>query len=439
MSENTLPNPKLSRRLKRVLLATLLAVLVLATIAAAVSAYLEASDIQDETLLSIAKLVETNQIGAQRARFGSDDGHAEDGEVKVWEVGKTQRKGLSIKPSIKTGFHTFRDKDEFWRVYAPPKDPSGKQYVVAQQLSVSTEIALKSAANTAVPLLLLFLLVPLMISLIVRHSFKPLNTLTRKMNDSESLKLDLAHDKDIPVEVMPFVSAIDTLLEKNEAYNIRQRRFIADAAHELRTPITALSLQIENVHAAKTDEKRQERQDALVASVKRLQRLLNQLLDLARAQSLSGDHSNTVSLNELIKTQIAENYTLIEDKYITISVNRNEPVSVVDNNNQLQHLVRNALSNAIKYAPTSGSIDIDIYEDNGQAVFSIVDNGPGVSDEHIKQLHEPFYTPDNQSTDKGAGLGLAICHEIATHLNGTLIFDNVHPTGFKLTYRQSLA
>lgn len=439
MSDGNITNPKLSRRLKRALLATLLAVLVLATVAAAVSAYLEASDNQDETLLSVAKLVETNQIGAQRDSKLFKNDRLDDSAVGVWEVGTSNRHGLSIKKSLKKGFQTLHENDDFWRVYATGKNRSGTQYVVAQKLSVSAEFALKSAVNTAIPLLLLFLLVPLLITLIVRHSFKPLNTLTAKVGTSDSLKLDLANETEIPVEVLPFVSAIDSLLEKNEAYNTRQRRFIADAAHELRTPITSLSLEIENVQSAKSEAIKNERQAALIKSVSRLQRLVNQLLDLARAQSIMENSKSIVSFNELVKIQIADLYLLAEGKHIDISVSRNEPVEVADINNQLQHLVRNALSNAIKFTPDAGSVDIELFREDGRAVFCVIDSGPGVLPEHLNKLHEPFYRPDDQASGKGAGLGLAICHEIAAHLQGELKLENMSPAGFRFSYRQLLA
>ncbi len=439
MSPKSVENPKLTRRLKRALLATLLAILVLATIAAGVSAYLEASDIQDETLLSVAKLVETNQIVSQRDEKMFDDDHVDDSAVRVWELTKKNRHGFSIKKNLKSGFHTLREGDDFWRVYITRKNRANEQFVVAQQLSVSAELAFKSARNTAIPLLFLFLLIPLLVTLIVRHSFKPLNTLTNKIDASDSLTLDLTDAKEVPVEVLPFVSAIDSLLIKNESYNKAQQRFIADAAHELRTPITALSLEIENLQTAKTQAIKSERQTALAKSVSRLQRLVNQLLDLARAQSTLDQVQKTVSFNDMVKNQIGELYVLAESKNIDISVSRNEAVKVVDINNQLQHLIRNALSNAIKFTPIDGAVNIELYTENNQAVFNVVDSGPGVQQEHLEQLHKPFYRPEGQASGTGAGLGLAICHEIAASLGGKLSFSNVEPIGFKFTYQQKQA
>lgn len=436
MTASDIENPKLTRRLKRVLLATLLAVLILATIAAAVTSYLQASDTQDETLLSVAQLVETNQMGTPTDNDLFDDDHIDDSAVRVWELGRNKRRSPAVNKSMSRGFHTVREDDDFWRVYVTRKNRSGKQFIVAQKLGVSAELALNSAKNTALPLLLLFLLVPLLVTLIVRHSFKPLNALTKKVSSSDSLHLDVTDKKEIPVEVLPFVSAIDSLLEKNEAHNQRQRRFIADAAHELRTPITALSLEIENVQSAKTEQAKQERQSALAQSVVRLQRLVNQLLDLARAQSGLTHTPTVVHFNELVKTQIGELFPLADKKQIEIQVLRNEDVHLSDSNNQLQHIVRNALSNAIKFAPENGKIEVDIAREDRLAVFTVTDNGPGVTASQLEKLRQPFYRPDGQVSGQGAGLGLAICNEVAIQLNGELALSNVSPGGFRFCYRQ---
>ena len=123
-------------------------------------------------------------------------------------------------------------------------------------------------------------------------------------------------------------------------------------------------------------------------------------------------------------------------KNIELSVSQNEPVVVEDINNQLQHLVRNALSNAIKFTPASGAIDVKIFSDSHMAVFEVLDNGSGVEDTELEKLREPFFRPEGQSSGKGAGLGLAICHEISLKHGGEITLQNVEPTGFLFRYSQ---
>ena len=109
-------------------------------------------------------------------------------------------------------------------------------------------------------------------------------------------------------------------------------------------------------------------------------------------------------------------------------------MDVIDVNNQLQHLIRNALSNAIKFTPEGGEVIVDLFREEQNVVFRVLDTGPGVGATHLEKLHEPFYRPDDSATGIGAGLGLAICHEVAAALGGELSFENRSPNGFSFQF-----
>ena len=425
----------LSTRLALSLLITLVAVMILATIGAALTAYHEASDIQDETLLSVAHLVETNQIQTQDNHSLLRDSDYDDG-VQVWQLGVNKSRHSIIKDSAKPGYHTVTGRGGIWRVYVTSNPQSGNRYAVMQKLSVKTEAAMNSATNTALPLLGLLFFIPFVIFFVVKYSFKPLNQLGQRVSRDDSLELDLSNRAAIPVEAMPFVESIDQLLQKNTEYNQKQKRFIADAAHELRTPITALSLEIENLNRARDEQTRLKRQTALEKSVDRLQRLVNQLLDLARVQSGNQQSKNVISLNELVKSQIADFFVLAESRNIELVVEKNDPAHLEDVQSQLQHLTRNALSNAVKYTPEGGQISVSITTVDNKVIFSVIDTGPGIDDKHLQRLGEPFYRPVEHATSKGAGLGLAICYEIATQLGGTLSISNQSQGGIQFLYTQ---
>ncbi|MDB4224225.1 HAMP domain-containing histidine kinase [Granulosicoccus sp.] len=429
-------NPSLSRRLAFSLLISLLAVLILATATAAVTSYLQSSDIQDETLLSVAHLVNTNQMGSPYDSSVFKDDDYDDG-VRVWEIGGANTPRFKIDLSIKEGFHTINSKRQLWRIYITRNTTTNKRFAISQKHSVSTTQALNSAKNTAIPLLILLLLVPALVFLVVRHSFKPLVTISNRISGTDSLTLDIDSKDNIPEEILPFVSSIESLLQKNEAYNQQQQRFIADAAHELRTPITALSLEVENVQKAVDATTKETRLNSLTLGIQRLNRLVNQLLDLARAQTSQTNSIQVVCLNELVKSQVADLYVMAEDKNIDLVVGRNETVFLHDSNHQLQHLVRNALSNAIKFSPSGGQVTIEVTLQEGEGNFCVIDNGPGVPSDQLEKLHIPFYRSTDQATGFGAGLGLAICSEIATQLKGRMRLENVVPNGFKFSYSQA--
>jgi two-component system OmpR family sensor kinase len=429
-------NPSLTRRLAFSLLTSLLTVLILATATAAITAYLQSSEIQDETLLSVAHLVNTNQIGSPYDSSVFKDDDYDDG-VRVWEIGGANRPGFKIDLSIENGFHTVNARHQLWRIYITKNTTTNKKFAISQKHGVSTTLALNSAKNTAIPLLILLLLVPALVFLVVRHSFKPLVAISKKITGTNSLTLDIESKEDIPEEILPFVSSIELLLQKNETYNQQQQRFIADAAHELRTPITALSLEVENVQKAVDETTKETRLNLLTLGIQRLNRLVNQLLDLARAQTSEVSSIEVVSLNELVKYQVADLYVMAEDKGIDLVVGSNEEVFLHDSNHQLQHLVRNALSNAIKFSPNSGQVTIEITDQDGSGSFCVIDEGPGVPADQLEKLHIPFYRSTDQATGYGAGLGLAICHEIAVQLKGKMRLENVEPLGFKFSYSQT--
>ncbi|MFT5043888.1 MAG: two-component system OmpR family sensor kinase [Porticoccaceae bacterium] len=298
-------------------------------------------------------------------------------------------------------------------------------------------LALNSAKNTAIPLLILSLLAPALVFLVVRHSFKPLVVISKKISGTNSLTLDIESKEDIPEEILPFVSSIELLLQKNESYNRQQQRFIVDAAHELRTPITALSLEVENVQKAVDETTKKTRLNLLALGIQRLNRLVNQLLDLARSQTSEVSSSEVVSLNELVKYQVADLYVMAYDKGIDLVVGRNEDVFLHDSNHQLQHLVRNALSNTIKLPPNSGQVTSKITEQDSNGSFCVIDEGPSVPADQLEKLHIPFYRSTDQATGFAAGLGLAICHEIAVQMKGKMRLENVDPMGFKFSYSQT--
>jgi signal transduction histidine kinase len=430
-------NPKLSTRLSVSLAVVLLVVLIIATITAAISSYLEAREIQDETLLSVGYLVGSGQVSVQYDRNIFKDDDVDEG-VQVWEVGNNSSEGFKIKPSISAGFHTMNARKNIWRVLIVKDADSNKTFAVAQKQSVNAELALKSAKNTALPLLGLLLLLPFLIYFVVRYCFKPLSDLSHSIESSDSLLPVNVTNKDIPYEVKPFVASIDALLKKNHEHIERQRRFIADAAHELRTPITALSLEIENLTESKDEDTRQKRQNSLFNSAERLQRLVNQLLDLARSQSVTNEEIETVDVNDLVKEQVSQLLVLADRKNIEIELARSEPVSMINSKGQLQHLIQNALSNAIKFTPDNGTVEIEIYQENGRDIFCVSDNGPGATTEDLARLAEPFYRSAEHATGTGAGLGLAICQEIATNLGGELSFGNGSKGGFKFVFTQKL-
>jgi len=281
------------------------------------------------------------------------------------------------------------------------------------------------------------LLMLLVVGWLIRYQFRPLNRLVNQLDQQNSISLEPLLSDGIPTEILPFVRAINELLERVRSNLYKQQRFIADAAHELRTPVAALSLQAENAEKAVTEASRLERQKQLKIGLFRLRTLLNQLLDLARLQSDQHTPEQTVSLKKIVLQVVAELHPLSEQAKVDLGVARLEAVMVVDQDAGLIQLVRNAIDNAIRYSPAEGIVNIYLYAENDEAVFRVEDSGIGIPEELLSQVFQPFFRC-HEDTQSGNGLGLAISLEIAQRLGGEIQLENRPKGGLAFTYKQLL-
>jgi two-component system OmpR family sensor kinase len=218
----------------------------------------------------------------------------------------------------------------------------------------------------------------------------------------------------------------------------KQQRFIADAAHELRTPIAALALQSENLAHATTEQDREERQHVLQQSLLLLRNLVAQLLDLARLQSEENVSIQEISFNMVVQDVSADMFPIAEAADIDLGMLRqDENIIVGDRQGRLGQLVRNAIENAIHFTPHGGKVDISLYKQDGKAVLIVEDSGIGIPEAELEQVMQPFYRV-MEGVQPGSGLGLAISHEIAQRLGGSIILANREHGGLQFKYEQPL-
>jgi len=212
---------------------------------------------------------------------------------------------------------------------------------------------------------------------------KPVKRLAQKVdhlsvNDMAPLSVER-----IPTEVVPFIEAINRLLVRAGETIKHQRRFIADASHELRTPVAALTIQSENVYAASSETEREERFKLLHKSLIRLNTLINQLLKLARLSNVDTDKLNTVFADEVLKDTVTLLYPIAEKKSIDLGVTESSKIQLDEFNGGLSQLFENAISNAIYYTPNDGQVDVSLFASEGSAVFKVVDTGPGIEEKYM--------------------------------------------------------
>lgn len=309
------------------------------------------------------------------------------------------------------GLQTVAVGKEQWRVYVKT-NAQGVRVAVAQQTTVRDSIARVNAMRTLMPILILVPVLLLLVTIVVRQMFKPLRRLSDELGRRSETDLKELDRAGLPSEVWPFVTEINQLLARIGRSMASQRRFIADAAHELRSPMTALALQAERLGAAPMPEEARSRLAALSAGVRRTRELLDQLLALARTQEPRRADATRVSLHRVIRDVLEDLMPLAEDKQIDLGVIGEVDAQVQGTLVDTKMLVKNLIDNAVRYTPCGGRVDITVGQADGQFFLQIDDTGPGIEPEERERVFDPFYrVPGNGET--GSGLGLAISRSVA--------------------------
>lgn len=243
----------------------------------------------------------------------------------------------------------------------------------------------------------------------------------RARSGADLSPIDLAG---VPDEVREVVHALNGLLERLRAANAQQREFLQDAAHQLRTPLAGLQMQLELLESRPEDATARAR---LRQSVVRVTRLANQLLALARAES--GDRliadASEVDLAALIDVMVEDWVDRADARGIDLGIDR-APLRVHGDPTLLQELIANLMDNALKYCGTGGRVTLRCTGDGGQAVIEVSDDGPGIPREVREQVFERFYRHFGATTG-GSGLGLSIAREIVRSHGGRISIDDGEP------------
>ncbi len=283
-------------------------------------------------------------------------------------------------------------------------------------------------------MLLLLPLLAALIGWIVRRELAPIALLAQSLDEQPTDTLNPLGTDEVPKEIQPFVHAINRLLERVNNLLTQQRRFIADAAHELRSPLTALLLQAQNIQRSDSLEDLQSRVEPLQAGIERARQLTEQLLTLARTQADSSPDED-VDVAALARNVMAEYLPLAEAKHIDMGLEEIAKLSLTGSRLSLRLLLKNALENALKYTPEGGVVTLRLRSEMNSAVIEIVDNGPGIPAAERDRVFDAFYRmPD--SVGEGNGLGLAIAREAALRLGGTVgLYGAEHGTGTIFRYQ----
>jgi two-component system OmpR family sensor kinase len=269
------------------------------------------------------------------------------------------------------------------------------------------------------PFLILVPVLLLIVANLVRKMFRPIAALSMEIDQRAEQELHPVEEGHLPVEVRPFVVAINRLLARVAQSMDAQRRFVADAAHELRSPLTAMFLQAERLAEAEMSDLARERLATLQRGIERGRNLLDQLLTLAKIQATPDLPKSPVSVQGIYRRVLEDLMPLAEAKHIDIGVEGKQDARVLVSELDMIAVVKNLVDNAIRYTPEGGRVDMSVIAIEGRAVLRIQDNGPGIPLAERERVFDPFYR--TLGTDQvGSGLGLSIVKTISDRIGAKI-------------------
>lgn len=410
------PAHSLRKRLSLLLLIAIAAGAMIQAASAYVTALEETDEIFDSQMRQIAAALSTGPLlvseGA-RARDDPED-HA-DFAIQIWSdsgaLVHQSRPGLGLPRPDAAGFARRQVEGETYRVFVARKP--GRTVQIAQNESSRREIAVGLAGRFIVPIFLLAPPLMFVVWWMVTRSLAPLQRIRTQVSRRRAEDLSMLPEDGLPDEIAPLVSELNLLFSRAQSAFEARQSFVANAAHELRSPLTALHLQAQAVHRAATAEARELAIRRLLAGVDRATRLVEQLLFLAReeAQGQIPFRKVTVDLADVARRTLSEEAPRAEARGVCVELEIAGEPMVAGEPASIAILMRNLIDNAIKHTPPGGKIALRLLSAR-TPTLAIEDSGPGIPAEERGRVFDRFYRVAGSDT-AGSGLGLSIVESVA--------------------------
>lgn len=423
-------NPKPSHSLRTRLLWLLLVAISLTALAQGLIAYrsarTEADQIFDyhmqQMALSLRSGLPVSILGAASGDLAAEENT--DFIVQVWTIDglrvfeSAARAALPQRAVI--GFSNVQARGTTYRVFSLQSNAFVIQ--VAQDMAARREMASTLALRTVLPIAAMAPVLMLLVWLGVSYSLAPVARVRQQLAQRQPDALDEVSETGLPDEIRPLVQELNLLFARVRDAFEAQKNFVADAAHELRSPLAALKLQAQSLQRATDNPARELAVNRLTAGIDRATRLVEQLLVLARQQAsaATGAKPAPVLLADIARLAVADAAAAAQSRHIDLGLGAAEPVTLMGHAEALRILMRNLLDNAIKYTPSGGTVDLEIHQSGDQLVLSVEDSGPGIpEDDRARALNRFYRISGTQSP--GSGLGLAIVKSIAELHGATVV------------------
>jgi two-component system OmpR family sensor kinase len=420
--------------LKGRLLAFLLVAVLLVTLLLAATSYRgalrEADAMFDHYLQQTANSLRgAAPLGIAPEAFDSGDGF--ELYIQIWGPDGVQlyRSARSaLPPRAVLGFSDVRVDGNRYRVYSVQNRFQTVQ--IAQDMDAREARARAMAWRATWPLALMAPLLMLAVAWVIRRSLAPVQRMRRQVASRTADDLSPLETRGLPDEVRPLVQELNLLFDRVQRAFEAQKSFVADAAHELRSPLTALKLQAHALGRAGDESSRGLAAQRLNQGIERAIALVEQMLVLARheAQAGQGQAAQPVDLQALVRDGITAALPQAQAQGIDLGLLEGPPVVVPGHPDSLAVLLRNLLDNAIKYSPAQGQVDVGLHQRGSVASLVVEDSGPGIPEAERARVLDRFYrVPDAPA--RGSGLGLAIVKTIADQHGATLLLGTSERLG----------
>ena len=403
-------------RLQLGLLAGMLLVLIAASALVFMAALDEVGELFDYQLEQTATAFSAQPLKTPDKLPDKDDDDPEaDFAIQVWDAaGAPQFSSPSpaaLPRVARPGFSDLEAGGERWRVFST--DSGGRTVQVAQPWQVRNAVASGIALRMLALVLLLFPLAALLIWLTVGRGLRPLDAVAADLQRRSHLDLRPLDTQRLPREIEPLANSLNDLLARLGRVITAQKVFVADAAHELLTPITALQLQAQLLSRADDEPSRQEALAELHQGLARTVHTARQLLTLARQESgHAGAGQALLDLRELVRQVIRTELPLAEARDIRLETRAPAEALLRGDAAALATLFSSLLNNAIKYTPRGGEVRVSVEQDEAGTALLLEDSGPGIPPEDRERVFDRFFRRPGTETF-GSGLGLAIARDIA--------------------------
>lgn len=427
-----LPSYSLRHRLVWLLTSAVALIWLVAAVLVYQRTHHEAGELLDDQLVQVADTLLAIVAGGEVEHFVKElREHADHGTVpiafEVWHGDDGPMRRLVTSPGHEgfetgttLGFSEHLHQGALWHFYAVQDDDAEYRVVVGQAHAAREGLAREIGLSLLLPAGLALPLMALAVWAGVGRSLRPVESLARQVGALDAQALTpLDESAALPNEIVPLRTALNALIRRvNQAFE-SERRFTADAAHELRTPLAALKVQAQVAQRAQGDDSRQLALSKVVAGVDRMAHLVEQLLTLARVDPANlGAAPAPLDPAPVIAAVCADLAPQVDRQRQSLTVDAPPGCRIAVAPGWLQIALRNLVDNASRYAGEGARIDVRLVQSGARCSISVADDGPGVAPDQRAQLSARFVRGEVEG--EGCGLGLSIVARIAALSNARL-------------------